>query len=83
MTIYQQYVFFRCTFCGSWYYSNKSLKSKKCWKCNRTFQFKRAFKFSKYCSVNEAIMIIKELKKGSKKETLTNYINRDKNLSLI
>ncbi len=83
MTILQNYIFYRCTFCGLWYYTKKPLKSKKCWKCNRTFQFKKAFKFSKKCSINEAILVVKELKKRVEKETLMKYTNRKSNLSLI
>ncbi|MCK4780686.1 MAG: DUF1922 domain-containing protein [Promethearchaeota archaeon] len=58
----QKYIFYRCTFCGMWYYSNRIIKSKKCWKCNHSFLFKNSTKFTKMCSIKDAISIIKKLK---------------------
>ncbi|MFX0103959.1 MAG: DUF1922 domain-containing protein [Candidatus Hodarchaeota archaeon] len=58
----QKYFFFRCVNCGEWYYTNRIIKSKKCWKCNHSFNFKNSTKFSKICSVKDAIIIIKDLK---------------------
>jgi len=43
--------FFRCYHCGEWYYSNRIIKTKKCWKCNRSFVFKNSTKFSKFCTL--------------------------------
>ncbi|MCK4370705.1 MAG: hypothetical protein KAV01_05310 [Candidatus Lokiarchaeota archaeon] len=45
-----------------WYYSNRIIKSKKCWKCNHSFLFKNSTKFTKMCSIKDAISIIKKLK---------------------
>ncbi|NVM35368.1 MAG: DUF1922 domain-containing protein [Candidatus Lokiarchaeota archaeon] len=58
----QKYYFFRCSNCGEWYYSNRIIKSKKCWKCNRSFLFKNSTKFTKMCSIKDAILIVKKLK---------------------
>jgi len=74
----KNYYFFRCSFCGSWYYSNKILKKKKCWKCNRTFQFQNSIKFSKKCSIRITIAILKELKKKAEEENLSKYLNFEK-----
>ena len=74
----KNYYFFRCSFCGAWYYSNKILKKKKCWKCNRTFQFQNSIKFSKKCSIRIAIAILKELKKKAEEENLSKYLNFEK-----
>ncbi|MFX1571216.1 MAG: DUF1922 domain-containing protein [Promethearchaeota archaeon] len=62
MSIGQNYFFFRCSHCGEWYYTNRKIKVKKCWKCNHSFLFKNASKFSKVCSMNGAITVIKQLK---------------------
>ncbi|TFF90536.1 MAG: DUF1922 domain-containing protein [Promethearchaeota archaeon] len=59
----KRYYFFTCVHCGTWYYSWKRIKSKKCWSCNRTFKFEDSKKFSRICSSREAIAIAKELKK--------------------
>ncbi|MHA1491635.1 MAG: DUF1922 domain-containing protein [Promethearchaeota archaeon] len=73
------YYFYRCYFCGQYYYSNRIIKTKKCWKCNRTFQFKKSKKFSKNCSLQEAIKIAKLLKKSKKEElNLLQFIPKDK-----
>lgn len=69
------FYFFRCYHCGEWFYSNKRIKVKKCWKCNHSFQFKNSTKFSRKCSLKEAIIIIKTLKNKTKNEDLLNYIN--------
>jgi len=78
----KNYYFFRCSFCGAWYYSNKILKKKKCWKCNRTFQFQHSIKFSKKCSMSIAIAILKELKKKTGEENLSNYLHFEKQFKL-
>lgn len=72
----QKFYFFRCYYCGAWYYCNKIIKKKKCLKCIHTFQYHKSTKFTKKCSVSGAIAIIKELKKRRKDENLTKYINR-------
>ena len=75
MVIKNNYYFFRCYHCGSWYYSKKALKNKKCLKCNQSFQFQKSTKFSKDCSQGEAIAIIKELKKRTHDENLSKYLS--------
>ncbi|TFG23124.1 MAG: DUF1922 domain-containing protein [Promethearchaeota archaeon] len=70
----QKYYFFRCYRCGEWYYTNKIIKTKKCWKCHHSFQFQKSTKFSKKCSINDAIEIIKELKKRRVNENLLKYV---------
>ncbi|HDZ18171.1 MAG TPA: DUF1922 domain-containing protein [archaeon] len=62
MRKYDQYFFFRCYNCGEWYYSKGIIKTKKCWKCNRSFLVKNSTKFAKICSIHNAISIVKELK---------------------
>ncbi|MBY8983514.1 MAG: DUF1922 domain-containing protein [Candidatus Lokiarchaeota archaeon] len=57
-----KYFFYRCCNCGEWFYTNRVIKTKKCWKCNRSFSFKNAAKFTKICTTQGAIAIIKELK---------------------
>lgn len=71
----QKFCFFRCYHCGTWYYSNRVIKVKKCLKCHHTFQFRKTSKFYKKGSMSDAIAIIKELKKRSEAENLTKYIN--------
>ncbi|MFW9999024.1 MAG: DUF1922 domain-containing protein [Candidatus Hodarchaeota archaeon] len=58
----QKFFFFRCYNCGEWYYTNRVIKSKKCWKCNHSFSFKNSMKFTKVCSIKGAISIVKKLK---------------------
>ena len=58
----QKFYFFKCTHCGEWFYSSRLIKTKRCWKCNHSFQTKNSIKFSKSCSIKAAIEIIKELK---------------------
>ncbi|MFW9987971.1 MAG: DUF1922 domain-containing protein [Candidatus Odinarchaeota archaeon] len=58
----QNYYFFRCYNCGMWYYSKRIIKSKKCWKCNHSFLFKKSTKFTRMCSIKDAILIVKKLK---------------------
>ena len=70
----REYYFFRCTFCGMWHYTNRIIKTKKCVKCNRSFQFQKSTKFSKKCSIKGAIAILKELKNKMEKENLSKYI---------
>ena len=64
----QKFYFFRCYHCGAWHYSNKRIKSKKCCKCNRSFQFQNSTKFSKNCVYKTAIAIMKQLKTRAQKE---------------
>ncbi len=75
MRNFQKFYFFRCYHCGEWFYSNKILKSKKCWKCSRSFQFKHSVKTSKMVTLQEAIKIIKKLKMSGEKESLFYYLN--------
>lgn len=70
----QNYYFFRCYHCGMWHYTNRFIKTKKCVKCNRSFQFQKSTKFSKQCSMEGAIAILKELKSKMEKENLSKYI---------
>jgi len=58
----RKFYFFRCYNCGQWYYTNKTIKTKKCWRCNHSFTFKNSTKFSKICSIKDAIEVIKKLK---------------------
>ncbi len=69
----QKYYFYRCYRCGEWYYVNKIIKIKKCWKCNHSFQFKNSAKFSKKCTLSQATKIIKNLKEKLENENLTKY----------
>ncbi|MCK4380672.1 MAG: DUF1922 domain-containing protein [Candidatus Lokiarchaeota archaeon] len=62
----KKYHFFKCYNCGEWYYSNRIIKSKKCWKCNHSFSFKNSTKFTKICSIRDAISIVKKLKDNIK-----------------
>jgi len=55
MSSTQQYFFYRCYRCGAWYYTNRVIKTKKCWKCNHSFSFKNSTKFSKKCTTKGAI----------------------------
>ena len=55
------------------------IKTKKCVKCNRSFQFKKSTKFSKNCYTAEAVAIIKELKIKRENEKLTKFINSNTN----
>ncbi|MBY8981908.1 MAG: DUF1922 domain-containing protein [Candidatus Lokiarchaeota archaeon] len=71
------YYFFRCVHCGEWYYTSRRIKRKKCWKCNRTFNFDNSSKFIKKCSLNDAIAIIKVLKLKSEKEDILKYFNNN------
>lgn len=70
----QKFYFFRCYHCGELFYSNKILKTKKCWKCNRSFQFKNSTKFSKTVTLQGAIKIIKDLKMKGKTESLFKFL---------
>ena len=72
----QKFYFFRCYHCSEWFYSNKILKTKKCWKCNRSFQFKNSTKFSRTVTLQGAIKIIKDLKMKREKESLLKYLNK-------
>ena len=76
----QIFFFYRCYHCGEWFYSNKIIKTKKCWKCNQSFQFKNSTKFSKKCSQSEAIAIIKYLKEKVEEQSLSKYIKSKKHL---
>ena len=75
MRNFQKFYFFRCYHCGEWFYSNKLLKTKKCWKCNRSFQFKNSTKFSKTVTLQGAIKIIKDLKMKGETESLLKFLN--------
>ena len=77
----QKFYFFRCYHCGEWFYSNKIIKTKKCWKCNRSFQFKNSFKFIRTVTLQDAIRIIKEIKMKGEKETLFKFLDYEKNLN--
>jgi len=63
----KKFYFFRCYHCGEWYYSSRRIKQKKCWKCNKSFIFKNASKFSKECTTRDAIEISKQLKEEDAK----------------
>lgn len=65
MVIEYKHYFYQCTSCGEWYYTNRIIKSKKCWKCNHSFLFKNSTKFTQNCSIKEAIAIVKKLKNKS------------------
>ena len=71
-----KYFFFRCYHCGEWYYTKKFIKTKKCVRCNRTFQFKNSTKFFRVCSIKEAILIVKQLKGKREMESLSTYVSR-------
>ncbi|MHA1671005.1 MAG: DUF1922 domain-containing protein [Promethearchaeota archaeon] len=75
----QQYFFFRCYHCGEWYYTKRRIKTKKCVRCNRTFQFKISTKISHECSIKEAVLIVKQLKGKREMESFSSYFLRDKN----
>ena len=77
----QKFYFFRCYHCGEWYYSNKIIKTKKCWKCNRSFQFKNSFKIVRTVTLSDAIKIIKKIKMKGEKETLFKFLDYEKNLN--
>ncbi|TFG11772.1 MAG: DUF1922 domain-containing protein [Promethearchaeota archaeon] len=77
----KKYFFFRCYHCGNWFYTKKLIKTKKCVRCNRTFQFQNAMKFSKLCSGYEAIRMLQELKKREAEETLSKHLKQKSNLS--
>lgn len=77
----QKFYFFRCYHCGEWYYSNKMIKTKKCWKCNRSFQFKNSFKIVRTVTLNDAIKFIKKIKMKGEKETLFKFLDYEKNLN--
>ncbi len=72
----QKYFFFRCYHCGEWYYTKKFIKTKKCVRCNRSFQFKNSTKYSRICSIKEAILIVKQLKGKREMESLSTYVSR-------
>jgi len=63
-----KFYFFRCYHCGEWFYSARLIRTKKCWKCNRSFLIKNSLKFSRTCSTKNAITIIKELKNNMEKK---------------
>jgi hypothetical protein len=82
MSYTQKFFFFRCYHCGQWYYVNKIIKTKKCVHCNKSFQFKKAAKFSKDSTLYQAIAIVKELKYKVENEPLSKYINKENKLTL-
>lgn len=65
-----------------WYYTNRSIKSKKCLKCNRSFQVQKSYKFSKKCTIEESIATLKELKKKMENEDLSKYTNKNYHLTI-
>lgn len=69
----QKFYFFRCYHCGEWFYSTRKIKTKKCWKCNRSFLIKDSLKFTKNCSTKIAITIIKELKNKMEDKGFSNF----------
>ncbi len=69
----QKFYFFRCYHCGEWFYSTRIIKTKKCWKCNRSFLIKKSLKFTKNCSTKIAITIIKELKNKMEDKGFPNF----------
>jgi hypothetical protein len=75
MSYTQTFYFFRCYHCGEWFYSNKIIKTKKCWKCDRSFQFKNSRKFTKTVTLQDAIKIIKNLKMKGEMETIRKFLN--------
>ena len=79
-----KFYFFRCYHpgCGEWYYINRIIKTKKCWKCNRSFQFKNSDKFSKVCSMEIAVAIIKQLKNKAEEKPLPKFITKDNSLRI-
>ena len=77
----RKYYFFRCYHCGEWHYGNRIIKSRKCWKCDRIFQFKNSIKFSRECSINEAITVIKQLKEREQKPSISKYVINHYNMS--
>ncbi len=80
MPYLQKIYFFRCYHCGEWYYSNKIIKVKKCWKCAKSFQFKNSTKFTKTCTLQEAINLIKKLKENVEDASLTKYLKVERNI---
>ena len=78
MNINHKFYFFRCNHCGEWFYSSRFIKTKKCWKCNHSFQIKNSIKFSKNCTTKAAIAIIKELKLKVEEENLIKYFKQYK-----
>lgn len=82
MSSLHNFIFFRCYRCGMWYYSNRAIKSKKCLKCNRVFQVKKSYKFSKKCTIQESITILKELKNRMENEDLSKNTNKSYKLTI-
>ena len=74
MSYIQKFYFFRCYHCGEWFYSKKVIKTKKCWRCNRSFRFKNSVKFSKTVTLQGAIKTIKELKMKGEMESLFKFL---------
>jgi len=74
MPYVQKYYFFRCYHCGEWFYTNRRIKSKKCWKCNHSFQFINSKKFVKTCTTQNAIKLIKDLKEQKQSKILLKYL---------
>ncbi len=69
------YYFYKCYHCGSWFYSKGRIKQKKCFFCNKTFQFTKSTKFSKTCSPQEAIAILKKLKEKEMDKDISKFKN--------
>jgi len=58
------------------------LYTKKCLKCNRSFQIQKSYKFSKKCTIEESIAILKELKKKMENEDLARYTSKKYHLTI-
>lgn len=82
MSILQKYTFFRCYHCGMWYYTKGIIKTKKCLKCNRSFQVQKSYKFTKKCTTEESIAIVKNLKKNMENEDLAKYTRKKYHLTI-
>ena len=82
MSNLRKFTFFRCHYCGMWYYFNKPIKTKKCLKCNRSFQVQKSYKFSKECTIEDSIAILKELKTKMENEDLSKYAYKNYPLTI-
>ena len=77
-----KYYFYQCINCGNWYYSAHEIKRKRCIRCFRSFQFSKSTKFSKKCSLHDAIEVLKQLKMKEESEGLSGFINLSGKLNL-
>ena len=69
MVYLTKYFFYRCVNCGEWFYTFRIIKRKKCFKCQKSFSFKKASNFIQKCSRREAILLIQHLKLKDKNLT--------------